>query len=754
MTLVYLAIAWMGGIWLAHQLWMLGLLGCETSPLPFGVTAAAAAALAIVLHRQPKARLAAVLVALFVLGGWRYQEHPFAACTTPGDLAFYNGSDKHTAQATVEGVIVGYPDVRDTYTAYRLRAERLTIGAETHEVRGDVLVQAPRSPNTPTATASAHRVSSKPRRSSMISTIEAYLNARGIYSLLHRSRIELIAHDKGCPFWVVLYGLRARGSALLSRVLPEPAAALANGMVLGIESGIPAAVDEAFKATGTTHVIVISGSNISVLMGVLMGLLARLLGKRWAAVPTAAAVVVYVLLVGADPAAFRAGVMGAMYVFAIALGRASTAFVSLFFAALIMTLVNPLMLWDTGFQLSFAATLGMILFTPPIQARFERFFVRFLAQERARQAMGFLNDTLIVTLAAQVLTLPLAIFYFGRLPLVSLVANFLILPAQPPIMLGGMLTLVTGLVSEPLGRIAAVVPWLFLTYTVSIVKALASVPLASVDAGAAGKALAVLCCAGLAIALIHRNWAPARRILPAPRRAVAWAAAAVVPAWLMITVIGLLPDGRLHLAFIPGQGGEAALVTMPGGRTAWIWDGRGDGDALAAATRPLLQGWRPGVAAAIGPGAAGYWPDAREIDPAATPPGATVQLGDGVELLRLPAEEGWLLRYRDFSTLLPSTIQPAAQAGLLREASGDLHVTLLKAPGSGTAAWPTTPFLQALAPQMILWPQGTTYPPDVVEMLEQWGALRAQRVPDAAVVEALTDGERVWLRQWSLSGKR
>ena len=104
-------------------------------------------------------------------------------------------------------------------------------------------------------------------------------------------------------------------------------------MLLGIEGGIPPEVDEAFRATGTTHVIVISGSNIALLTGVLMGLLGLLIGKRRAAWPTAVAVVLYVLLVGADPSALRAGVMGVLFMFAVVLGRASTAYVSLCFVA-------------------------------------------------------------------------------------------------------------------------------------------------------------------------------------------------------------------------------------------------------------------------------------------------------------------------------------------------------------------------------------------------------------------------------------
>ena len=310
----------------------------------------------------------------------------------------------------------------------------------------------------------------------MTSTIAATWPQRGIHSLMRRAAVERVAEDQGSPFWALLYGLKARGSALLDRVLPEPAAALANGMLLGIESGIPEDVDEAFKATGTTHVIVISGSNIALLSGVIMAGLSRVLGKRRAAFPAIAGIILYVLLVGADAAALRAGLMGSLFILAIYFGRRSTAYVSLCASALFMTLLNPLTLWDIGFQLSFMATLGLILFTPTIEGQFERLLARGLTRERMRRVMGILNDALIVTLAAQVTTLPVIVYYFGRISLISLVTNFFILPAQPPIMTGGMATLVAGLAWEPLARALALIPWLFLTYTTAVVRLTAAVP--------------------------------------------------------------------------------------------------------------------------------------------------------------------------------------------------------------------------------------------------------------------------------------
>ncbi len=783
MTLVYLALAWGCGIWLAHLLWATGVLGCGTPGWPFGAAAGAVAIAWVVFRRyltpnpspakrgehltpdpSPTRRgelgsplpgreggqggRFAALLFILLLGAWRYQSHPFAACPTAADLAFYNGDDRRTVRATVEGVVIGYPDVRDVRTFYRVAAEKLTIGAETRRVRGDVLVQAPRFPE--------YGYGDRLVASGQLQTppvlddfdYRAYLARQGIHSLLQRAQATWLARGEGSRFYAALYGLRGRGAALLNRILPEPAASLLVGMTLGIESSIPPDVDEAFKATGTSHVIVISGSNISLLAGVLLAIFGRLLGKRRAPLVTAVIIMLYVLLVGADAAALRAGVMGILYVIAIALGRQSMAVVSLFASGLLMTAVNPLTLWDVSFQLSFMATLGLILFTRPIEARVTRWFERRLAQERTQQIMGVLNAALIVTLAAQITTLPLIVAYFGRLSLVSLLTNFLILPAQPPIMMAGMATLVGGLIWVPLGRVLAIIPWLFLTYTTAVVRLTAAVPFASVETGALGRTVALIYYVVLFGALAVRKLETGSWRGVPWRRLGAGGLAVVAALWLGLTAVNSLPDGRLHLFFVPGEDGEAALIVTPGGRRAWIWDGRGDGAALASATRPLLTGWRNGVDVAIGPPAADGRPQASQVvDPAHLAPGAVIRLDDGVTLTRLAAGDDWAftLSYGEFRTILPATLTPTAQATLL--ASGGVPATtLLKAAGPGTAAWPTASFLVAAAPQTLLWPQDTTYPPDIAERLTQRGALR---VPSDAIIEIVTDGKQMWLHQRS-----
>ena len=158
----------------------------------------------------------------------------------------------------------------------------------------------------------------------------------------------------------------------------------------------------------------------------------------------------------------------------------------------------------------------------------------------------------------------------------------------------------------------------------------------------------------------------------------------------------------------------------------------------------MLTG-RRGVDLAVGAGAAALWPGAQGMDPAQLAPGAAISLDDGVVLTRLAAGADWALAlaYGQFCTVLPAILKPDAQAAVLASGdAGNLHLVLLKAPGPDTGAWPTADFLAATAPQTILWPQDTIYPPDVAALLTGRGALR---LPADAVVEVITDGARLWL---------
>ncbi|HXV98656.1 MAG TPA: ComEC/Rec2 family competence protein, partial [Anaerolineae bacterium] len=149
-----------------------------------------------------------------------------------------------------------------------------------------------------------------------------------------------------------------------------------------------------------------------------------------------------------------------------------------------LTFLNPLILWDVGFQLSFTATLGLILLVPPLERTFFGLLQRLLKTEQVGLVMALLNELLIVTLAAQIITGPLIVYHFGRLSIVSLLTNLLILPVQPPIMIVGGLATLAGMLWLSLGQALGWLVWLPLAWTVRMVELTASLPYASLDLGA------------------------------------------------------------------------------------------------------------------------------------------------------------------------------------------------------------------------------------------------------------------------------
>jgi len=262
MLLITLTAAWLLGIFLARVLWAQGIMGCACPPSwAWAVLLPIPLITAILVRRRPRARLAVLLLLFALLGAWRYQTRPFEPCFTPEDLAFHNGSDDEPAWVTVEGIIVSYPDVWDRHINYRLRVHTLESGGVRREVRGMVRVQAPRYPGS--------RYGDEVRLSGLLQTPPCYedfcrrevLARQGMHSLLEYPQIEFLAQGQGSRFWAALYGFRRHASEVINRLLPEPQAALANGILLGIERGIPRQLYDDFNCTGTSHIIVISGFN-------------------------------------------------------------------------------------------------------------------------------------------------------------------------------------------------------------------------------------------------------------------------------------------------------------------------------------------------------------------------------------------------------------------------------------------------------------------------------------------------------------
>jgi len=261
----------------------------------------------------------------------------------------------------------------------------------------------------------------------------------------------------GSKLHKILFLIRSNLKSRIFEYLSEPQASLLAGVTLGAKEDLPKDFYESLRKTGTVHVVVVSGYNISVVAGLMIGL-SRFIRRQLAIVLALLAITFYTLLVGADPPAVRAAVMGSLAFTAVFLGRQRFSLYSLLLAAAIMTFVRPLVLADIGFQLSFLATAGIILF-----------------RERILNSLKFLpkafNDDLSTTLAAQSLVVPVIFYHFGSVSAISPVANAIVLWTIPLATIAGFIFLAASYVIPFVATIISWVIWAILTFFVILVEA-------------------------------------------------------------------------------------------------------------------------------------------------------------------------------------------------------------------------------------------------------------------------------------------
>lgn len=247
--------------------------------------------------------------------------------------------------------------------------------------------------------------------------------------------------------------IRHRAAAGLGEGMPPREAELARGFILGEDDRIDEATKEDFRRAGLSHLLAVSGENVTLLALLAMPLLGALgIPLRERLFWVLALIAVYVPVAGSGPSIQRAGVMGAIGVLGTLQGRRTSRFYALALAALVMLAIDPGVAAEIGWQLSFAAVLGILLLASPLQ----RELTTLLGEGRWRRA---LTDGLAVTVAATLATAPLIAYHFETLSTTTLMANVLAMPAVAPAMWLGMCTAglsqVPGLPLAPLNALNA-----------------------------------------------------------------------------------------------------------------------------------------------------------------------------------------------------------------------------------------------------------------------------------------------------------
>ena len=477
MRLIYLSLSWIAGVYLGSAigfLWGLGL-------------AALAGVVILVLWLRRSRALLLFGLCLIVLSGG-------IACfqmTSPGMdqhmLQLYGDQDSVEIEG-VGGLVATDPEPGDKTTALHLKRLQIKAEGDWQEVSGTARVYVPRSPNfAAERDFPYYRYGDQLRIEGELTASREHLSHSELQAVIYASypeAIELVATGQGAKPLEWLYGLRDSLSQSLDRSLSEPENSLAQAILLGKRGTVPDELKADFATAGTAHIMAVSGLHVAIVAGITLSLGVWLFGRRRPTYFLLALAVVwlYAVLTGFHPPVFRAAIMGSLWLFAAYIGRPRSALTALLFAAAIMVGVQPLLLWNASFQLSFAAMAGLIFLTPKFQDLGTKALGRISEETSWRTSSArFVIDSLSVTLGAVLLTLPLIAFYFHRISIVALPANFFVLPALPGIITAAALVGGVGLFALPLAHVLGWVAWLFTAYTIKVVEFFSALPFAAWD---------------------------------------------------------------------------------------------------------------------------------------------------------------------------------------------------------------------------------------------------------------------------------
>ena len=492
------------------------------------------------LERGGYVRFGLLCVLFFILGGARFMLS--IPTITENHVAYYNGSEIEFIGRVVQEPDIGIAGAKYVVSVIaRSETTKQSQGTPGNEgiasssaswrtprndIKGRVLVNAPLYPQYNFGEMLKIKCKLQAPKNAEDSTFnyEKYLAKDGIFSVCFRPAI-VICHprengdlpqkvadsrfrgndNEDCvrdDSWVrrplkYVFSLKSAINTQVEKLWPEPQSALMAGLLYGARAGLPQELKDNFSRVGITHIIAISGYNISIIASLLMTTLIAIgLYRRQAFWACVSGIILFVIFTGASASVMRAGIMGVIVLIAQQLGRLSRMGNVLAITAALMLLMNPyILIWDAGFQLSFLATIGLVYLSPVIDgviARSSAWAERRSNPNGSSIAMGLLrfarNDKLapirevfVSTLSAITITLPLILYQFGRLSIVAPLVNVLVLWIIPWLMLFGFIAVMLSFIIYPAGQVVAWLAGIGLKYVIIVAQWFGGLAWASVE---------------------------------------------------------------------------------------------------------------------------------------------------------------------------------------------------------------------------------------------------------------------------------
>ena len=563
MRLILITVAWALGISLARSS-----LPVSLSIWLVCVVVAVAIATKYRLHRY---RWFAFALVAFAGGAARQSTVPQSS-----DIARYNENT-----ATITGIIIAEPDIRDDRIQLRVEAETIFINSKTIPTSGQVLVE--------TFLTADVRYGDRIRATGSLSTPVAwdtfsyadYLGRQGVFTIMPFAGMEVIGSGYGSPFYAAILNLKQAVQDSIAQTLPEPHAGLLTGILLGNERGISPGLAEDFIQVGATHIVAISGFNMIIISAIIMRVLEKVFRGRQGFVTLIGIffIGIYTIFVGAGPSIMRAALMSSLLVIGRQLNQNTYVPTSLAFATLVLSIADPNVLLDIGFQLSFFAVLGLGLFADPLSSRFRSWLDKYFSPSAANSIHTFLNEPLIVSTVAQISVLPLIILYFGRLSLTALPVNLLIIPVQTLLLIFALTAAAVSLFLPIVGTVIYWMTMVFLSWTITIVRGFAQLAdLVLIPDGRWRYLIQAFYLLMIGGAMVTASRPPLWIRMERQIRSRAVIMAVGLPASLILTLMFAMrfsyPDGRLHIWLLDLGHSNAVLLQTPNGAQMLVDGGR------------------------------------------------------------------------------------------------------------------------------------------------------------------------------------
>ena len=415
--------------------------------------------IASVVYKFSQAYLAAAMMILIVAAIFlvfrRYSLAAFSVFMILGEVYYFAHDFYQQKTSVVFGQqieIVGIISKAET----RLNSQVLVID--------DIQVAAPRYPVWEYGDRVAiEGIIKKPQ-----AEFENYYAKEGIAGLMSFPKIQLVSKGQGSRIKAPLFKIKSHFENSYKKVLPFEQAAFMSGLTLGSTAEFSDEFKEEMRLTGTTHLVALSGYNISIIIRYLGGVFALWwVTKKFKLPLSVLAVIGFVVMTGAEPSVVRAAIMAMILLLADKAGRVAYIPNVIAATALAMVLINPkILVFDVGFQLSFMALIGIIYLEPWLRKRF-----------KAKDEPGFLGwrSHFWTTTSAQLAVLPIIVYQFGFVSPVSIPANVFLLEFIPITMGLGFFIGFAAIVSYWLSWLIALPAYIFLTYELSVIEIFAKI---------------------------------------------------------------------------------------------------------------------------------------------------------------------------------------------------------------------------------------------------------------------------------------